>query len=80
MSSVVAFMRAARGTRACKFPVRRKVQLDLFFAGTRLENLGRGIPAEEKKTIENIQRVRIVLSITDMTTANWKMMPLSPHR
>ena len=25
---------------------------------TRLENLGLGIPAEEKRTIENIQRVR----------------------
>jgi hypothetical protein len=46
---------------------------------TRLENLGRGIPAKEKKTIENIQRIEIELNITGMTTTKRKMMPSSVH-
>jgi hypothetical protein len=40
MSSVVAFMRATRGARACKFSGAVAVQLDLFFAASPLDGAG----------------------------------------
>jgi hypothetical protein len=47
---------------------------------TRLENLGLGIPAEEKKTIETFNGCGTASSIIGMTITKQKTRPSSQHR